>query len=374
MLRLISLIAICLVLACASAWAAPSISGVSGTATHGQSITITGTGFGTKSKALPSVWDDFETGSLGSNVAGTRPEINYYNSAWNSPHRSPVFSNTITKPNSRRSVHHDHVNDTGANSAIDMVNIRHQNDSFYISFWFYFDQMNSYWSDNIKPWLIYGNVNDHYIYGAWGEADQAAGGSYRWAVYDGLGANNHPANGGAWAASTSNIKNLEGRWVRLEQWVVQSTPGQFNGVYRTVFHTGSSIVTALDRSNVCTRHSTDQRYYHRPTFWGYQRHTNGSQFNIYTDDIYIDDTLARVEIGNAQTWGACTRREIQIPSSWSNNSITVKINQGMMPDGRAYLFVVDGSGTSSPGYPISFGGGDSQPPASPSGVNIIIGN
>jgi hypothetical protein len=328
---------------------------VSGTATHGQSITITGTGFGTKSKALPSVWDDFETGSLGSNVAGTRPEINYYNSAWNSPYRSPVFSNSITRPRSSRSVYHDHVNDTGANSAIDL-GVRHQNDRYYISFWFYFDQVNAYWSDNIKPWLIYGNVNDHYIYGAWGEADQAAGGSYRWAVYDGLGENNHPANGGAWAESTSNIKNLEGRWVRLEQWVVQSTPGQFNGVYRTVFHTGSSIVTALDRSNVCTRHSTDQRYYHRPTFWGYQRHTNGSQFNIYTDDIYIDDTLARVEIGNAQTWGACTHREIQIPTAWAAGEIAVTINQGAFSAGStAYLFVVDADGVVSDGYEITLG-------------------
>lgn len=38
-------------------WAAPTISGLSGSVAHGGAITITGTGFGTKSQAAPLVWD-----------------------------------------------------------------------------------------------------------------------------------------------------------------------------------------------------------------------------------------------------------------------------------------------------------------------------
>lgn len=63
------------------------------------------------------------------------------------------------------------------------------------------------------------------------------------------------------------------------------------------------------------------------------------------DDVYVDYTWARVEIGDAPTWVSCTRREIQIPSAWSNASITVTVNQGAFQNlGGAYLYVVDANG------------------------------
>lgn len=45
---------------------AVSIADVSGTLSHGESVIITGSGFGSKSTAAPAIWDDCETGTIGS--------------------------------------------------------------------------------------------------------------------------------------------------------------------------------------------------------------------------------------------------------------------------------------------------------------------
>lgn len=49
-------------------------------------------------------------------------------------------------------------------------------------------------------------------------------------------------------------------------------------------------------------------------------------------DLYYDDTWARVVIGNAATYNACTRTEIQIPVAWSDTEISVIPNAGQFED------------------------------------------
>ena len=52
------------VLSAAPASAQPSVSGISGTVTHNQVITVSGSNFGTKAAAAPLVWENFDDGSL----------------------------------------------------------------------------------------------------------------------------------------------------------------------------------------------------------------------------------------------------------------------------------------------------------------------
>jgi chitodextrinase len=63
----------------------PSIGGVLGTILQGQSITISGSSFGSKSHAGPMLWDDFDSGTNGAAVAsssgGTQPLIHQGNLA-----------------------------------------------------------------------------------------------------------------------------------------------------------------------------------------------------------------------------------------------------------------------------------------------------
>ncbi|GAH76879.1 unnamed protein product, partial [marine sediment metagenome] len=77
---------------------------------------------------------------------------------------------------------------------------------------------------------------------------------------------------------------------------------------------------------------------------------------LYWDEIYIDTTQSRVEIGNAATWSGCSHREVQIPSSWSSSSVSIDVNTGSFSNGTAYLYVVDSSGAvNSSGYQITIG-------------------
>jgi hypothetical protein len=77
---------------------------------------------------------------------------------------------------------------------------------------------------------------------------------------------------------------------------------------------------------------------------------------IFTDNVYIDTTLSRVEIGNESVYSNCTHREIQIPSAWSTTSLSATINIGSFgATDTAYLFVIDSDGNVSSGYEITFG-------------------
>lgn len=84
----------------------------------------------------------------------------------------------------------------------------------------------------------------------------------------------------------------------------------------------------------------------------------GGDMKVYYDDIYIDTTRARVEIGDNAIWASCTQREIQIPTAWdaSGTSISATFNWGSFGTGvSVYAFVVDSSGVASGGYEILTG-------------------
>jgi hypothetical protein len=58
-------------------------------------------------------------------------------------------------------------------------------------------------------------------------------------------------------------------------------------------------------------------------------------------------------IGDAPVFSACTVREIQIPTAWNDQSISIIVNTKAYPTGKPkYLFVVDQTGAASPGLPL----------------------
>jgi len=50
---------------------------------------------------------------------------------------------------------------------------------------------------------------------------------------------------------------------------------------------------------------------------------------IYTDNVYIDNTWQRVELGDNPNY-SIANREIQIPQSWQDDSIVAKLNKGKL--------------------------------------------
>jgi len=76
------------------------------------------------------------------------------------------------------------------------------------------------------------------------------------------------------------------------------------------------------------------------------------------DDIFVDFTQARVEIGDAATWSAVRKKEVQLPVAWSGGSVQVRLNSGEFTAGQqVYVYVVDSSGAvNSSGFPAKIGG------------------
>ncbi len=76
-------------------------------------------------------------------------------------------------------------------------------------------------------------------------------------------------------------------------------------------------------------------------------HGDNSYGEMVTDfgEIYIDTTRARVEIGDAPTWGESRHRELQLPTEWSDDAIVVQVGRGAFEAlAGQYLYVVDAEG------------------------------
>jgi hypothetical protein len=80
-------------------------------------------------------------------------------------------------------------------------------------------------------------------------------------------------------------------------------------------------------------------------------------------EIYVDNTLSRVEICNANTKSVSDHCEIQLPeTTWNNNQVQIKVNQGSFSNGQnAYLYVIDSSGiVNQNGFLVTIGSGSSS--------------
>lgn len=86
----------------------------------------------------------------------------------------------------------------------------------------------------------------------------------------------------------------------------------------------------------------------------FARNYNASESGyIYTDEVYIDTTRARVEVRNSATFNGATYSAIQpYLTAWSDTEISLSAwNQGSFSDYEtAYLFVIDSNGDASDGY------------------------
>ncbi|VAW70586.1 hypothetical protein MNBD_GAMMA10-1273, partial [hydrothermal vent metagenome] len=80
----------------------------------------------------------------------------------------------------------------------------------------------------------------------------------------------------------------------------------------------------------------------------------GAVHDMYIDDVYIDNTLARVELCEGSTWATRGVCNPQPPIKWSNSSVQVTVNLGEWLAGTsAYLYVVNAAGDAgTTGYQV----------------------
>ena len=325
-----------------SSLAAPSISTVSGAAQHGSSVTITGDGFGTKTTAEPLKWDDFEDGALGNDVSTTGYWENHGNGdiKFSDEHLRHPFSKrsvtdkmTYTWPSTTPNGNFYHL------KAWPNAGRKYLTGYLYIEF----PKLST--SGDWQAKLI------HVLSGP-EHADWPVLALQSWWTEGGDVGNNgnyfeFQYTGGAWPSSWNDWARA-GEWLRFEvEWKDSTSASASDGMARfSAYHPGESVVSVTKSG---TTMGSDGVTLSTPHF-GYLLVNEGAGHQVDTtwDDIYMDDTWARVELCDGATWESRTDCEIQPPTAWTPSSITVTLNQGALSEGQtAYVYVVDAAGSAN---------------------------
>lgn len=332
------------------------ISSITGSISNGASVTVNGAGFGTMGGDV--LW--FAYGTEGANntlITSATPTIGSPAGAQNGS--NCLFSNVRTRPGRTMSMRKWRTNPSGTtvNFAGFGPNNVHQPQLFF-SFWRN-ASMDITWSasgTNYKMYYIFANG---FFSGSGGsEKPQPifyvpAGSNTFVMGANGASGDSDVVNTAGW-----NAVNSLGSWQLYENWIKMNSDygvqdGEFdvwrNGVLGLSDHTYAWFGVRADWTTKPT-HFEDVRIGH------YDQGMTG--FVADYSDLYVASTRARVVLGNASTWSACTAREIQLArnANWTDTAISdVVFNYGAFTSGQTvYLYVVksDGSVVNTSGYAV----------------------
>jgi hypothetical protein len=358
--------------------AAPSVSAVVGTVSHNSTVTINGSGFGTKSTVAPFFWD-----SVGNQPAyngltnGTQLFSNSTGDALNGSYPWQGNGSSVTACGaaySTTNLRHSHVTaqysnrwsmcggngSPGVVGGLDMSS--RTSHKMYITWWIYFSGSSDNGGSNKYLRMTANGIDWSHATVSW-EPDKVQGYNFDTGNYTINADSNTPGAG----------------WHRFEAYFDNTTSpdptvtvSSDNSVLLSV-KSGDSVNYGAVTGNLPTNM---MGIYALGADW-----SNAQPQGTCTADfgeIYVDDTLARVEICNAATKAGSNHCEIQIPqTTWNSGQVQIKVNQGSFADSSsAYIYVVDSTGAvNANGYAVTLGssgggGGDTAPPAAPSGLSV----
>lgn len=316
----------------------PSIGSVAGNFTQDGTVSISGLNFGQKTPAPPLVWADFENGVLQPSSLGQR-------SAWDEnlnmeissalPNNDSEFCasgtwKTLSKnPANRKTSFYFGVRKSSTNAWSKAYHFQKRRFSFSPS--------------NVRFWCVKPDTGLNMF-----EAYYSAGAGYC-------------VNG----VESSPPGRKQGSAPARNQWLTEEFLWQFSGgsgLNPDGTASASSGVWDYTRDGIAIQHrenvnnGTANQLALRTLNFTPDGKLPANNSQVFLDDIYIDDTCARVMIGNSPIFESCTRREIMIPKSWSDGLIVATFNRGSFVIGeRAYLFVIDANNKPSAGYGFTVG-------------------
>lgn len=318
------------------------VSSVQGTVSDGSTLTIVGSGFRTGDNT-PLVWDNFQSGTAGSPLKSS-PQIG----SWTPDSRPvPVYSTTQSHSGSQSCYAAFDANNQWSNFLVNLPLA----DRFYQSFWYRWSTAGS--NGQLKLMQVHGNS---------GQGDFAPGvmtGSSTtgwWFTYitTESGANdintrvNYPFFPGP------------GTWHHFEM-ILQKSSGGNTPDGRVIIWIDNKEV--YRKTNAVTREQSTSNWQEISFFHGV---TNmGTNTDIFLDDAYLNDSWARVIIGDSPTYANITHSETQVVTQWSDTSIKVTLNKGSFSSfTNTYLYVIDQDGNvNSGGFPLSQTSAAPKPPA-----------
>lgn len=309
----------------------PAISVAPSNISHGDSVTVTGVNFGTNPSVAPEIWDDFESGTNGADIAAPW-------TAYLTPTNSPDYTNAGAYSGSLSVM--NTVSDAGGgfNTAWQEFTL---SDETYLAYRFKFSTSGSDYGI-MKLARVTSDYDGADIYTPHynGPGDftlqYQPQSSWLYATWN---------KGGESEQRTLNYNLPEDQWIKVEMYKKLSTPGQNDG--RIIVRVNDEAY--VDEDNIVTR---DSGY----TFQNesvllplmFANAQAGAVIDMYVDDAYLANTLSRVEIANCTSDSGCGDRVIQIPQTWADGSIGFEVNLGDLDTtGDLYLFVTDSNGVTS---------------------------
>lgn len=301
----------------------------------GKNVVISGSGFGQRAdnggekSYLPLLWDDFESASF------TNWMFRGDGSSWE-------ISSSPFRANSSYCAHKKNE------GALDSMQIRPSSQShYYTSFWFY-----------LPSNLPTGNNNKYFRAGStssntnliWNSNSNSA--NYQTTVEFAVGGTEVNAGSLSKASSLGNWSFIEIMWALP---VLGS-----NDDYVKIYANGVLVNSLLSSGGLWPsgEEMINSPYISIGTWFST---TLGIGDGFYYDDVYIDYTQARIMLGNSPDFTLSSHREMQIPTEWADNSISITANPGSFNTGdTAYLYVIDADGNVSnngQGVEITIGGG-----------------
>lgn len=352
-------------------FAEPSITSTSDVLTHGQSIEINGSGFGVKSTAAPIRWENFENGIAGSSITTTGYwSLGGFNADVKFSNTNPRTSLSPTFAKDQLTDAWPPVNSNGAFYRLDLwpspgkklftgyVKIEHVN------------LLNTgSWQLKLIHVLSGSNHIDWPVLAL--QTWWSPGGSIEQSYFEFV-----HADGGMLPSEWKDFVD-KNAWVRFQvEWQDSTSYSIDDGWARfTSYYPNGTVVSSV-RSGFSTIES-DGDHLDTPHF-GYLLVNNpdGHQVNTSWDDLYLDNSWARVEICAGSTWASRGNCEIQNPTAWNSDgqSITATVNLGSFGAAdSAHLYIVDAAGTANAsGFPITLGSESSDPAAPSSPTNLAV--
>ena len=346
-------------LSASCAHAAPTISSVTGTITHGQSVVVSGTGYETKSPAAPLRWAPFDTTSNASTLGQATGWNQIQNLAWDS---DEGYNGSGMKGTAGNGVWTMRVD-----SSSPYWNASNQ--KFYL---FRREKKNFIPigdDHNFKSWRIW-PASQSGLNGTIGEHNG------RPFVENATGCS---GDTGYWSNARTNTTS----WVAKELFFEASSAAcvkdgtlreRFNGVDK---HSGTLITQRSSSPQNWQSHYVVHGVVANKGNWFSPAWSD--TFNFWVDDVYVDLTWQRVMIGDASTFANCRKFGFIVPTAWSDTSITGTLqfhSQDFPAQTTAYAYVFDTTNTpNTAGKLIVIGGSVAGDPAPTiTSVNISTGS
>jgi hypothetical protein len=333
--------------------AAPAIASISGTVGNGQSITISGSGFGSNNNTPEFLGPYIEQGTSGSNFSKSGWDMSKYGwspvrFASNAAHSGSQSLETTVSPGSN----------WNGEFTYHLPNPVGPGEKLFVSWWAkYNGGTNGQW----KMLRLSGN-------------DTVVDGTQEMVFFNWLSSSRQlvvdPGTGNDqtfWPGSNV-YPGGDNRWYRMDVYIEASSAGSGNGVAHVTRYDGSSVSNFT--ANSLRTHTSSGNTYSHVIFQNYIGNGISGSVNIWLDDLYIQNSQARVELCDSSSWSGRHHCEIQAHSSWADGSIRSVVNTGSFTNGQTtYVYVVDGSGNvNSSGYRLASCDTCLAPPSPPNNI------